>query len=79
VPDAIRIAPEAVTRPNRRKAYFGAEKGWIDVPVLARSDLARGQPGPCIVEEYDATCVVPADAEARLDSFGNIVIDLAQP
>ncbi|PYN89691.1 MAG: hypothetical protein DMD89_34670, partial [Candidatus Rokuibacteriota bacterium] len=33
--------------------------------------------GPCIVEEYDATCVVPPGARATLDGHGNIVIELA--
>ena len=32
--------------------------------------------GPLIVEEYDATCVVPPDATASLDAGGNIVIAL---
>jgi N-methylhydantoinase A len=32
--------------------------------------------GPCIVEEYDATCVIPPGARASLDAHGNIVIDL---
>ncbi len=78
VPDAIRIEPDTAKRPIRRRAYFGAERGWLEVPVLARADLASGRQGPCIVEEYDATCIVPADAQAVLDSFGNIVIDLAK-
>jgi N-methylhydantoinase A len=32
--------------------------------------------GPCIIEEYDATCVVPPKSKAVLDDFGNILIDL---
>src|SRR5215216_3416456 len=50
--------PEAPAQPARR-AYFGAEHGWIETPVLRRSDLASGRAGPLIVEEYDATCLVP--------------------
>jgi len=30
--------------------------------------------GPCIVEEYDATCLVPPGWNARLDTHGNIVL-----
>jgi N-methylhydantoinase A len=59
-----------------RKAYFGADHGWMDTPVLARADLAAGRKGPLIVEEYDSTCVVPPGAHAELDSAGNIVIVL---
>ena len=32
--------------------------------------------GPLIVEEYDATCVVPPGARASLDGFGNIVVEM---
>ena len=79
VPDAIRIEPNKTKHPSSRKAYFGSERGWVDLPVLTRADLTNGTRGPCIIEEYDATCIVPAGADALLDSFGNIVIDLAEP
>ncbi len=79
VPDAIKIEQRTAARPSRRKAYFGPERGWIEVPVFARTDLTSARRGPCIIEEYDATCVVPPDADARSDGFGNIVIDLARP
>ena len=59
-----------------RRAYFGSEHGWIDTPVLKRSDLARKRNGPIIVEEYDATCLVPPGATAELDAGGNIIIEL---
>jgi len=32
--------------------------------------------GPVIVEEYDATCVIPPDCSATLDGQGNIAIDI---
>jgi len=32
--------------------------------------------GPAIVEEYDATCLIPPTAAGRLDTYGNIVIEL---
>jgi N-methylhydantoinase A len=43
---------------------------------MRRSDLARPRSGPLIVEEYDATCVVPPGATAELDAGGNIIIGL---
>ena len=58
-----------------RKAYFG-DHGWTETPVLRRADLATPRTGPLIVEEYDATCVVPPGARAELDAGGNIVIEL---
>ena len=59
-----------------RQAYFGPEAGWIETPVIYRADLTSAHIGPCIVEEYDATCLVPPEATASLDSYGNIVIKL---
>ena len=62
-----------------RKAYFGREAGFIDTPVIARGALdEKWCPGPLIIEEYDATCVVPHDARARLDALGNIEIELPE-
>ena len=59
-----------------RRVYFGGERGWIETPILRRSDLAKPRAGPLIVEEYDATCVVPPAATAELDRAGSIVIAL---
>jgi N-methylhydantoinase A len=59
-----------------RPAYFGPQVGWLETPVLRRADLSTPRAGPCIIEEYDATCVVPPKAKAVLDAYGNILIDL---
>jgi N-methylhydantoinase A len=45
-------------------------------PILSRGDLATPREGPAIVEEYDATCVVPPGAKARLDAWRNIVMEV---
>jgi N-methylhydantoinase A len=82
IPDRPRVPEQVrVDRPDGgahkpRRAYFGAETGWIETPVLGRADLGAGREGPCIVEEYDATCVVPPGARASLDESGNIIIRL---
>jgi N-methylhydantoinase A len=59
-----------------RRVYFGGELGWIETPILRRSELVARRAGPLIVEEYDATCVVPPAAIAELDKAGSIVIAL---
>ena len=75
VPEKLRSGRNAVPkRPAPRRAYFGPELGWLDTPVLFRADLNAVRQGPCIIEEYDATCVVPPGATALLDDYGNIVI-----
>jgi N-methylhydantoinase A len=60
---------------NERDAYFGPH-GMVRTPVCDREALSD-QPlaGPLIVEEYDATCVVPPGWSASLDSLRNIVLD----
>jgi N-methylhydantoinase A len=44
---------------------------------VPRSALTpRSRRGPLIIEEFDATIVVPPDAAAHLDAIGNIVLEL---
>ena len=69
------VPQETVTLPHRQ-AYFGPQVGWLNTPVVQRADLAVARSGPCIVEEYDATCVVPPEATALLDDYGSIVLEL---
>ena len=57
---------------GRRNAYFNGR--MMDTPVVGRAALAQRMQGPLIVEEFDATCVVPPGASAELDAHGNIVI-----
>ncbi|MGE0698737.1 MAG: hydantoinase/oxoprolinase family protein [Hyphomicrobiaceae bacterium] len=76
VPERVRPSrPEPEPGPPRR-AWFGPEHGWVETRVLRRSDLATPVSGPAIVEEYDATCVLPPGTRAHLDAGGNIVIEL---
>jgi N-methylhydantoinase A len=75
---ARNLAPPAAANPaleSSRQVYFGAQEGLRETPVVARAALgADARPGPLIVEEYGGTTVVPPDASAVLDTFGNIVI-----
>jgi N-methylhydantoinase A len=57
-------------------AYLGGRK--TNVAVYRRDEL-RGSVKlrtPCIVTEYSGTTLIPADARARVDQFGNIMIEL---
>jgi N-methylhydantoinase A len=77
VPDRIFATKAgAADPPPPRQVYFGPEAGWRETPILRRSDLETPRQGPCIVEEYDATVVIPPDSKAELDAYGNILIDL---
>ena len=55
---------------GRRPAH-----GEIATPVIRRAALdATPRPGPLLVDEYDATTLIPPGCTARLDAHGNIVI-----
>jgi N-methylhydantoinase A len=79
VPERIRVPDRAAPRRDgaaSRRAYFGRERGWLQTPVVQRTDLHRwgggGRSGPLIVEEYDATGIVPPGWHAALDPAGNL-------
>jgi N-methylhydantoinase A len=71
---AASLAPDIAIAEPRRRAYFGPAAGWLDAQVVNRSALKTPHGGPCIVEEYDATCLVPPGWTAVLDEHGNIVL-----
>jgi N-methylhydantoinase A len=61
---------------TRRHAYFGKELGFADVAILGRRQLTEApRAGPLLIEEYDATTLVPPGSTARLDAAANILID----
>jgi N-methylhydantoinase A len=67
-------APDIAIAAPTRRAYFGPQQGWQEAQVVNRSALKMPRRGPCIVEEYDATCLIPPGWSARLDEFGNIAM-----
>lgn len=70
LPDAV--PPLAAAVPASRRAWF-PDGGWTEVAVVDRSALSDvPRAGPLIVQEYDATCLVPRGATAMLDAFGNV-------
>jgi N-methylhydantoinase A len=71
---AASLAPDVAIAEPARRAYFGPAQGWLEACIVNRSALKAPHAGPCIVEEYDATCLVPPGWNARLDAHGNIVL-----
>lgn len=77
LPVAKIAVSRGVARPHSAvTAYFGGRQ--LNVAVYKRDQLAGGVKlkTPCIVTEYSATTLIPADATARIDRFGNILIEL---
>jgi N-methylhydantoinase A len=71
-PDSVSSgAPSNVTRP----AYFGPRHGLLETRVVDRAQLSSQDiEGPLIVEEYDATTVVPPGWLIHRDAANNLAI-----
>jgi N-methylhydantoinase A len=75
---ALAPGPEA----SRERASLGSravwfEGGWHDTAIYARLDLPVGAVihGPAILEQPDATTVIDPDLVARVDGFGNLIVE----
>ena len=74
----VRLQEDRAGRVGDRRAYFGPTHGTIATPVITRAALdATPRRGPLLVDEYDATTLVPPGCAAHLDPHGNIVIVIA--
>ena len=73
--------PEATGPAERRRpAYFGPEQGLLETPLLTRQQVgSEPLAGPLIVEEYDATTIVPPGCTVQRDRYDNLVIEIDQP
>jgi 5-oxoprolinase (ATP-hydrolysing) len=64
-------------RKATRRAYFGPQLGWHNARIVQRSAIGSGEiDGPAIIEDLDATILVPPACTAVRDRFGNIIITL---
>ena len=59
-----------------RRVFFAAEQA-LDATMYDRDRLAAGAgfAGPAIVEQFDATTVVPAGWYASVDRYGNLILE----
>ena len=55
--------------------------GRCETPILRRESLGPGRAleGPAIIEQLDATTVLPPGFRATADDAGNLVIDVPAP
>jgi N-methylhydantoinase A/oxoprolinase/acetone carboxylase beta subunit len=66
-------------RKGDREIYFTSpEPGYRACPVYDRYRLAPGAafPGPCAIEEREATAIVPPGCAVTVDAFRNLVITI---
>lgn len=60
-----------------RRVYFGPSLGWEAAAIIQRSTIGDGKiSGPAIIEDLDATILLPPACTAMRDRFGNIIITL---
>ena len=78
--DLATLAPRDGT--SLEGAYAGSRPVWFDgawheTAIYNRLDLPVGAviQGPAILEQPDATTVIDPDLSARVDSFGNVIVE----
>jgi N-methylhydantoinase A len=71
--DARAGAPTA----QSRAIHFTRGAAPVETEVVARAALSlEPRRGPLVIEEFDATTIVPPDASVHRDAMGNIVLDI---
>lgn len=73
----LKLSAATSVQPTSRQVYFGPHGGLVETPVIDRASLSvEPRRGPLVIEEAEGATVVPPDALAALDGFGNIVMTL---
>jgi N-methylhydantoinase A len=64
---------------GRRPVYFPEAGGYVACDTYERTRLAAGNviSGPAVIEQMDTTTVIPPGETARVDRFGNLIVELA--
>jgi len=58
---------------SEKEVYFN-QTGWVPTLVYCRDELLADNQfdGPAIIEQYDATCVIPPAWSVKIDTLGNL-------
>ncbi len=69
---------EALKPQNHRPVYFKSANDFIDCAIYDRQDFYAGDVliGPAIVEQMDATTVIPPNIRCHVDDYGNLILTL---
>ena len=70
------VTTMAASPTTHRPVYFGA---WLETPIYDRATLRPGHgfAGPAILEQADTTSVIEPGMLARVDGFGNVLVEMA--
>jgi N-methylhydantoinase A len=79
LPDRTPSPPPRDAIKGTRRVFFDAGRA-IDTTIYDRDrlDVGASFPGPAIVEQFDATTVVPTGWHATVDRHGNLILEWAQ-
>jgi N-methylhydantoinase A len=72
-------APDPPAAASRRRVRFAGS--WVsECPVYSRASLGEGTRlmGPAIVEQLDSTTLLPPGAEAVVDRWQNLIVDVGE-
>ncbi len=80
-PKPLEATNGPVPRRALRRAYFPGAGGWVECPVHDAGALApeTALTGPAIITQDLSTIVVEPGHRARVDRFGNVIIELPRP
>jgi N-methylhydantoinase A len=62
---------------HRRPVWLAEARDFVSTPIYARESLHPGNrfTGPAIVEQMDATTLVPPGMTARVDAYLNLILE----
>ncbi len=62
---------------GRRQVWLPGGDGYVDCPIYDRARLDAGHriPGPAIVEQMDATTVIPPGMTGRVEPYLNLILE----
>ena len=83
-PELPRVPAGAMDPPNdalngTRPVYFSQAGGWVETPTYRRDRLLAGNrlAGPALIEEYASTTVALPGDKVEVDTYGNLLIEIA--
>ena len=81
-PLPVLARPDATTAPSpvaTRDVFFPEAGRFVGTPVYQRATLPVGfaVAGPLVVEQMDSTVIVPPGVKGVVDTWGNLVLELA--
>ncbi|MFE7416254.1 hydantoinase/oxoprolinase family protein [Rhodococcus sp. NPDC057529] len=61
-------------QPTQRDVYFDGQFSKVDIHNTASIAAGTDIPGPAVIEQEHGVVVVPADARAHVDNYGNVIV-----